>query len=213
MTTLLLIRHGQSEANLDGVFAGQINPRLTEKGLEQAELTAKYIANNYDVDVIYSSDLQRAYQTALSLSKLVNKDVVKDEKLREIYAGKWEGVNFLELKELYKEDFGVWLSDLGKAVCTDGESVKEMGNRVVLELASIAEANDGKTVAVAIHATPIRAMQCFVETGGFDEMQNIPWVSNASVSVFSYNNKEWKIISISEDSHLGDLKTQLPKTV
>ena len=213
MTTVILIRHGQSEANLDGVFAGQINPALTEKGLKQAELTAKYIADNYNIDKIYSSDLKRAYQTAQALSKIIDKDITASENLREIYAGKWEGVDFLKLKELYKEDFSIWLSDLGRAVCTGGEAVKEMGNRVVSELTSIAQKNDGKTVAVALHATPIRATQCFVETGSFDEMQNIPWVSNASVSIFTYENKMWKIVSISEDAHLGSLKTELPKTV
>ena len=103
MTTLLLIRHGQSEANLEEIFAGQINPALTEKGIEQAELTARYIADNYKVDKIYSSDLQRAHQTALQLAKIIGKDVIKSIKLREIYAGKWEGVKFLELKEKFKD--------------------------------------------------------------------------------------------------------------
>ena len=60
MTRLLFVRHGQSEANLEGVFAGQIDPALTELGYRQAECTAEFIAKTYQVDAVYSSDLQRA---------------------------------------------------------------------------------------------------------------------------------------------------------
>ena len=55
-------------------------------------------------------------------------------------------------------------------------------------------------------------MQSLVETGGLDEMENIPWVSNASVNIFEYDGN-WKIVSLSLDSHLAELKTVLPKNV
>ena len=60
MTRLLFVRHGQSVANLERYFAGQINPALTELGRRQAECTAEFIAKTYSVDAVYSSDLQRA---------------------------------------------------------------------------------------------------------------------------------------------------------
>lgn len=212
MTKLILIRHGESEANAEGVFAGQINPDLEQKGLDQASLTAKYVADNYKVDKIYSSDLQRAYKTALCLADITGLEVEKNQNLREIFAGDWEGLTFDQLQEKYPEEYGVWLNHIGKARCTGGESVAELGNRVMDALTKIAQSNAGKTVAVATHATPIRAMQSLVETGGLDEMENIPWVSNASVSVFEYDG-EWKIVSLSVDSHLAELKTVLPKNV
>ena len=212
MTKLILIRHGESEANAEGVFAGQINPDLEQKGLDQASLTAKYVADNYKVDKIYSSDLQRAYKTALCLADITGLEVEKNQNLREIFAGDWEGLTFDQLQEKYPEEYGVWLNHIGKARCAGGESVAELGNRVMDALTKIAQSNAGKTVAVATHATPIRAMQSLVETGGLDEMENIPWVSNASVSVFEYDG-EWKIVSLSVDSHLAELKTVLPKNV
>ena len=69
MTRLLFVRHGQSEANLEGVFAGQIDPALTELGYRQAECTAEFIAKTYSVDAVYSSDLQRAYHTGLAAGR------------------------------------------------------------------------------------------------------------------------------------------------
>ena len=67
-TTLLLIRHGESKANEKKFFAGHLNVELSEKGKAQAVLTANYVAENYQVDTIYASDLSRAYNTAQPLA-------------------------------------------------------------------------------------------------------------------------------------------------
>lgn len=213
MTTLLLIRHGESEANRNKVFGGQINPDLQERGVMQAELTAKFIAENYKVDKIYSSDLKRAYRTAQPLSDILNMEIKAEKRLREIYAGKWEGVKFEELKTTYPEEYNVWLTDVGNAVCTEGESVRELGERIYGILTEIAEENDGKTVAIATHATPIRVMISMIETGGLSEMKDIPWVTNASVTEITYDKGDWKIVEKSKDAHLEELRTNLPSNV
>ena len=213
MTTLILIRHGESEANRQGVFAGQIDPDLQNRGKEQAKATARFIAENYKIDKIYSSDLTRAYKTGKALADLLDLEIIKDKNLREVYAGKWEGMTFSDLAVTYKKDYDVWLNHIGKAVCTEGESVKQLGERVMGEITRIAKENDRKTVAIATHATPIRAIQSIIQTGGLDQMENIPWVTNASVTVLEYENDEWKIVKLSKDEHLGDLKTSLPKNV
>ena len=72
-------------------------------------------------------------------------------------------------------------------------------------LTEIAKENDGKTIAIATHATPIRAAQTIIERGDIKYMKYVPWVSNSSVTVFQYDGK-WECTSISEDSHLGDQK-------
>ena len=213
MTTLIFIRHGESEANRQNVFAGQINPDLQNKGVLQAELTAKYIEQNYKVDKIYSSDLKRAYRTAKCLGDLLGLEVVTDRRLREINAGKWEGEKYLGLIDKYPEEFGLWLNNIGKAACPDGETVKQLGERVMEALTEIAKNNDGKTVAIGTHATPIRVAQSIIQTGGLEEMKNIPWVSNASVSLVEYNDGKWTMSVVSEDKHLADLKTELPQSV
>ena len=213
MTTLILIRHGESEANRNNVFAGHINPDLQNKGLMQAKLTAQYIKENYKVDKIYSSDLQRAFKTAKALGELLNLEVIAKESLREIYAGEWENMKFDDLSVLFPAEFEAWTTNIGYAVCPNGESVKQLGERVMSALAKIAEENNGKTVVIATHATPIRVAQSIVQTGGLDEMKNIPWVSNASVTVFEYENKSFKAMKISEDAHLSELRTALPDNV
>ena len=210
MTTLILVRHGQSMANLEEVYAGHSDFDLSPKGHKQAETTAGYIINNYKIDKIYSSDLTRAYNTAKKVADSLDLDIITDENLREIYAGKWESTPFNVLVEKYHEEYSVWLNDIGNSACTDGESVKHLSERILAALTKIARENDGKTVLVAFHATPIRAMQCLWQGKTLDEMKDIPWVSNASVSVAEYKNSEFKLLSVGEDAHLSGIKTELP---
>ena len=213
MTTLILIRHGESEANRQGIFAGHIDPDLQNKGLEQAKLTGKYIADNYKVDKIYTSDLKRAYKTAMCLAEILNMEVIQNKNLREINAGKWEGMKFNDLRVIYPDEYSMWVNHIGYSGCTGGETVRQLGDRIMSELTKIAEENNGKTVAIATHATPIRVAHSLIESGALDGMENIPWVSNASVTVLEYNNNEWKIIAVSKDEHLAELKTVLPSNV
>lgn len=213
MTTLILVRHGQSEANLNEIFAGQYDAELSDLGRKQAQKTAEYIFENYKLDKAYSSNLKRAYETGQYIADLFGLDVETDRDLGEINAGKWDGVGYDEIKEKYEDAFGLWFTDIGNARCTDGEAVAELGKRVMASLEKIAKENDGKNVLIATHATPIRASQSIILTGSVQEMKNINWTSNASVTVYEYEDGKWEIVRVSEDKHLGELKTELPKKV
>ena len=128
MTTFLMIRHGESEANRGRVFAGHMDAALQDRGLEQAKRTAEYIVRTYCVDAVYASDLRRAYDTGKCVAELLGLPVIADRDLREIDAGEWEGVKFDELVKRFPEDYGVWLHDIGHARCTGGESVAALAH-------------------------------------------------------------------------------------
>ena len=213
MTRLILIRHGESSANQNRIFAGNYDAELAENGFIQAKATAKYIKENYKIDKIYSSNLKRAYATANEVASLLGLEITVCENMREISAGKWEGIKFEEIVKSYPDDFDVWLKNIGASRCTDGESVCELGQRVMTALTEIAKSNDGKTVVISTHATPIRVSQCIIEHGTLDKMTDVPWVSNASLTIYRYDNGEWNIEAVSLDSHLEGYKTVLPANV
>ena len=102
-THFYLIRHGESEANKIDAFAGHSQFNLTEQGRAQAKKAAEYLST-LPIDVIYSSDLPRAYQTAQATAERLGIDIIKSERLREINAGKWQGLLFAAVKEKYKEE-------------------------------------------------------------------------------------------------------------
>ena len=163
MTTLLLIRHGQSEANLSRVFAGNYDAPLTELGLKQAKKTAEFIAENYKVDCVYSSDLIRAFETGKTVANTLRLPITRNVGLREIRAGEWEALPFDDIVIKFPEEYKIWKEDIGNSSCPNGESVKMLGERVMATLTAIAEENDGKIVAIATHATPIRAIRTLSE--------------------------------------------------
>ena len=212
-TRLLLIRHGESEANRQHRFAGHSDFPLSEKGILQAECTADCIAKAYAVDVVYASDLRRAYDTALATARRFSLSVIPCEELREIFAGAWEGLLFDEICVRYPEDYAIWMSDIGRARCTDGEKVSELQSRVIEAISRIAEQNPGKTVVIGTHATPIRATECALRGKPLSEMHTVSWVTNASVTELSYESGRLSLVSVGEDRHLAKLQTSLPKNV
>lgn len=213
MTKLLIIRHGQSEANLQGVFVGHTDSPLSDLGKRQAEATADYIVSNFHIDAVYASDLERAFYTGKTVADRLGLPVTPVSGMREIFAGDWETVKFDTLATQYGEPYQLWLRDIGLARCTNGESAAELQSRIAETLRGIAEANHGKTVVVATHATPIRTFMHHCSGLPLSEMKNTPWVSNASVTVAEYENGVFTIVTPGYDAHLGEMRTALPKNV
>lgn len=230
-TKIIMIRHGYSEANRAKVFTGQSNIALTDLGLKQARLCGEFfkawcpcsaigeerterIWDNgiSHIDAIYASDLKRAYDTALPVGEVLSLEVRRCEALREIFAGKWELMPFTEIDEKYPEEYGVWKNDIGRATCVGGESVVDLSKRVLDAVRNIAVRHDGGAVVLVTHATPIRAVCAAARGLEALDMGREMWVSNASVSIFEFDGTI-KAIKTNIVSHLGSLKTDLPKNV
>lgn len=212
-TQIYLIRHGQSEGNKLNLFLGHTDLDLTEEGHAQAEKTAEYLSDIH-VDVIYSSDLLRAYHTAEHTAKKKGMEIVKNQNLREIFAGEWECKRFDELWEKYAEDFtNVWCTNIGRSCPTGGESVEALQKRFVSEVEKLARENEGKTIFIFTHATPIRVLKTAWDGVTLDDMKDIPWASNASVTHCEYADGVFKVLKYSIDDFMGDMATSLPSNV
>ena len=213
MTTIYLVRHGESTANKEGLFLGQKNRDLTETGHIQAEKTAEFLSNA-QIDKIFASDLVRAVQTAEHLAVKKGLPVTQDKGIREIDGGEWDFKKFTDLPTLYPDEYGKWLTDLGHARCVGGESFVEAKERVYSAMERIAKANDGKTIAVYSHGTAIQAFISKIRGVDLSRIrQDQPYATNASVTTLIYDNGKFTIEKYSQDEFLGDLVTALPKTV
>ena len=207
MTKLILVRHGQSQSNVVRRFNGQTDSPLTELGKEQAELTAKFIKDNFKIDKVYASDLQRAYYTGQKIAEYSNVPIDKSVGMREIFVGEWEdkGNDFL----LKRDDFKLWITDIVNTEPENGETVRDFSKRILDTINKIVNENPDKTIVVATHATPIRVFETFVRTGDIEKMQSRSWVSNASCSVFNYENGKWSIEQMDICDHLEGKVTRL----
>lgn len=214
MTRLIIVRHGESEGNLKKEFHGQYMSDLTEKGHAQAECTAQFL-ESFHIDKIYSSDIPRAYSTALHTAKCKGLDIIKEQGIREIRAGKWEQMKFDDIMVEYPEDYEIWHNNISECRCPAGESVKELSERVIETVGKLALENDGKTIMIASHATPIRALICHFGGYPIEHMKNLNWVPNASVTVVEYEKGNFEIKLLAESKHLEEagLITVLPKNI
>ena len=210
MTKLVIVRHGQSRANLEERYAGCYNACLTSAGKKQAALLTEYILKTYRVDAVYSSPLDRARETVEQIAKKAGVPLIVCEDLREIYGGKWEGLALPEIAEKYPQDAYVWKTDIGRARPTGGESFAEVQARADKALRKIAEENEGKTVVIGTHGGVIRSMQCLFDGVPIEHMKDVSWTPNASVSEVNYQNGKYIPVSMGYTGYLSeDLITRL----
>lgn len=206
---IFLIRHGQSEGNARRIFLGHTDWALTPLGQAQAEMTALFLRSK-PIGAVFASDLIRAVQTANAFAKKARLPVQKDARLREIYAGLWEGIPHEEIARRYPIDHAVWKQDFDNARPAKGESVMEMRDRVFACVTELAQMHPGKTLALFTHATAIRAF--YARLSG-TPAQSFSFPPNASVTCVRYENGSFSPILYGQNDFLGDLATALPKTI
>ncbi|MBR3791284.1 MAG: histidine phosphatase family protein [Clostridia bacterium] len=212
MTEIILIRHGESMGNLVNSFLGHTDLDLSPKGYKQAELLRKHF-ENIDIDLIFSSDLKRAYNTVKPISEMKDIPIITSKNLREIHAGEWENKHFDELETIFEKEYDIWKNNIGLAKCTGGESVEHLQKRVYEEITKIAKENDGKKICIGTHATPIRSFAAKCDGVSLGELKNYPWAFNASLSVYEFSNDKFVQKEYNYIEHLEDMITSLPKNV
>ena len=206
-TLIYMIRHGESVGIQKRDFLGHTDLPITEKGEKQALAAADYLASiGFAPDAVYASPLCRAHKTALlALSKCSAPAPILLDGLREIYAGDWEGKNFDALDLEYPEERLVWREDIGHARPVGGEAVAELYGRVVSTVLTVAKENEGRTVFIGTHATPIRAVETYARGKSADLMCEVPWPSNASLSVYRFDGERLISLAYSYDEFMKDI--------
>lgn len=155
MMRIFLIRHGETEWNLQGKLQGNSEVRLTSEGVRQARLLAEHLPFQH-VDTIYSSDLSRAVETATILAKHFNLPVKKVPELREANFGDWEGRLIRELAEESPNDFGKFFIDPERCHPPHGETFLECQARVMNVIRDIIAEHENQNVMVVSHGAAIR---------------------------------------------------------
>lgn len=160
-TSLLLLRHGETPLSVERRFSGLGDPELTPRGLAQASAAAERLTREpYRIDVIVSSPLKRARQTAEAVAGRAGLDVVVDEGLRETDFGAWEGYTFTEIQRRWPAELAAWLADPAVAP-PEGESFQEAARRVQATRDRLVERYEGRTILAVSHVTPIKLLLRF----------------------------------------------------
>ena len=184
--TLIVWRHGETDHNAGGIWQGQLDTALSDKGREQARRAALALAA-YSPSVIVSSDLQRAADTARTLASGVGLEVRYDARLREIHAGQWQGMTAGDVAEQFPEAQAALAAGDDIARGVDGESLGQVAERTraaVDEL--LADLAPGLCAVIATHGVSGRAVVASLV--GMD--QHLAWQSFAGL-----HNCHWAMLS------------------
>lgn len=161
MTDLWLLRHGQTDWNLEGRWQGQAAhaPGLNTTGRAQA-LAAAGLLTETQIKAIYCSDLLRARQTAELIAASFGLKITVEARLREINLGIWEGMLSDEIERLYPQELAERARDPLHAYAPQGESPLEVAERVIPAVNEIAHRHPDDSVLIVSHGVALGAIIC-----------------------------------------------------
>ncbi|WP_298888081.1 histidine phosphatase family protein [uncultured Serinicoccus sp.] len=182
MRRVIVWRHGETAHNAGGVFQGQLDTELSERGREQARRAARTLAGR-GAQRLVSSDLLRARQTASELAAVTGLEVEPDERLREIHVGRWQGLTHAEVTSRYPQ--AQLALERGEDVVRGetGERLADVAARTRAAFEDVvAGLHEHGTAVLATHGLATRALVCAVV--GLD-------VAQASQALVGLRNCHW----------------------
>jgi 2,3-bisphosphoglycerate-dependent phosphoglycerate mutase len=202
ITRITAIRHGETAWNVDTRIQGQLDIGLNAKGRWQAERAGAALADD-DIDVVYSSDLWRAYDTALSVAKPHGLMVHTDEALRERGFGEFQGKTFAEIETALPEQALLWRKRLPDFAPPGGESLLQLTERVVQCIQRLAYQNAGKHIAIVSHGGVMDVL--YRAAAGLEIQATRTWdLRNASINRLLWNGEHLSLVGWADTSHIDN---------
>jgi len=172
--TLVLLRHGQSEWNKKNIFTGWVDINLSEEGQKEAQ-KARDALKDYNFDIVFTSDLKRAQETARIVLGEKNTQVISNQALNERRYGQLEGKNKDEVrKEFGAEQVHIWRRSLHSRP-PGGESLADTYERVIPYFENQIKPwlNKNSTVLISAHGNSLRALVKYLENLSDEELLSL----------------------------------------
>jgi len=207
-TTLVFIRHGETEWNKNSRWQGQLDIPLSATGLEQARrLAARLAEQRTRFDALYSSDLGRALKTAELVGATAGVQPTPLKELREIDVGTWSGLYTHELETRFPEEYRRMRA--GEDLCRGGaESMEMVCFRVKAFLAAILDRHAGHTVAIVTHNGVIRAALMLMRNLSVSKGREIGLMQNCSLTTATYDQGVWEVRCMNDAAHLDGIVSE-----
>ncbi|RME45231.1 MAG: histidine phosphatase family protein [Chloroflexi bacterium] len=200
MKRLVLVRHGETGWNRAGRYQGFARTPLNECGRWQAEQVARRLAG-WDIDVIYTSDLPRAFETAEPIAGRLGLPLRTTVALREIDVGEWEGLTVPEIQVRHAENWNAWLADPIHTPRKGGESFAELAERVLGAFHKWETVHAGQTVLAVTHGGPIQALVCMTIGLPLRFRRRLK-IDNASITTLAHQDDRWLLETLNDTGHL-----------
>jgi probable phosphoglycerate mutase len=204
-TELLIVRHGETQANLDGRWQGHGDSPLTERGTAQAQAIARRL-RACSFDALYSSDLGRAHQTAQVIAERTGHAILLDPCLRERHLGIFQGLTKAGIAARYPEEWHAYRIEGPDYVIPGGESARQCFQRAIARLEAIAHSHPGQSVVVVTHGGVLNGLFRHALRLSLIQPRRFQ-IQNASLNVFWFERGDWTLVTWGDISHLDQRGT------
>lgn len=199
-TRIIVIRHGETQWNVDSRIQGHGDSPLTAAGVEQAEALARRLAQE-KFEVLISSDLGRAMQTAQRIGALSRHPVIPDARFRERGFGAGEGMGYDEINRRFPGAFSRSGEVDPDYAIPGGESRRQFHERVAAAFESVVREHSGKTVVVVAHGGVLATFYRHIQEIGLESPHRIP-IANASYNALRHDGGAFAIEAWADTAHL-----------
>ncbi|MGE5651552.1 MAG: histidine phosphatase family protein [Bacillota bacterium] len=207
MTEVLLIRHGETAWNAVKRLQGHLDIPLNATGERQAAALGRALLDE-PLDAVFSSDLQRAYQTAQAVAGPRGMQVLVDRGLRERCYGAFEGMMYADISQRYPQAYAAWQARDIDARMPQGEheaeTLREFSQRVIQTITRIVEQRRYRKVALVTHGGVLECAYRAAQGVGFAHPRDFD-IFNASVNRLQWGEGRLKLVEWGDVSHLENL--------
>jgi broad specificity phosphatase PhoE len=204
VTTILLVRHGQTDWNREERFRGQVDLPLDGLGLKQAEAVGQRVASGWQPVAIYASSLQRTLQTADAVARACGLRTAIHHGLLDINYGAFAGLTLEEAADQYPDLARAWRQAPHTVHFPDGESLTDTRGRAESALAEIVANHPDQTAVLVTHVVVCRLLLCSLlglDNSHFWQFQP----DTASLSVFEVSEERSALLSVNDTCHLASV--------
>lgn len=200
---IYLVRHGVTDFNQIGRFQGISNTHLNEDGRLQAELLRdRFLESQIHLDRIYTSTLMRTQQTAKPIADALNLDVEVFPGIEEIHGGLMEGRTHLENAENFRSTMETIMLKPYYTQMPEGESGKQVYQRMVQAFLEIGRASIGSRVLVVSHGFALQMLQSYLQNIPADETKRLICANTAVSKVYFHEDETIRVSYLNDASHL-----------
>ncbi|MCF6291511.1 MAG: histidine phosphatase family protein [Desulfobacterales bacterium] len=186
-TTLYLVRHGATPANLENRFAGRTGEKLHALGTEQIHRLGNRLGMA-GIARIFASPLPRTMQSASILSRMVSAGVVPDPDLTEIHIPHWDGLTKEEIRERFGPEYPLWIKTPHRFALDGCETIAQVQTRAVRAVQRIVAVHPGENCLIVSHLIVLRSLLLYFQQLPISAFRSIK-INNGSITTLVFNRQ------------------------
>jgi len=206
MTSIYLVRHGQTAWNREEIFRGRTDVPLDETGLKQAGLVGEYF-KGMKIHGVYSSPLARAWETAQNIAKMHLLEVQPLVGIIDMSFGNWEGHSHQEIRKNDVETYRQWVESPHLVKLPGGEGLDEVRSRSMAALEGVIRSHPEKTIVLVSHRVINKVLICAIlgiDNSHFWQISQ----DTTAINLIHYRNGKYILSLMNETCHLKPMKEE-----